>query len=111
MRRGRVEWERIVVEFETSGATHAEFCRRGRLSLHTFRRWLYRLRDARSGGTVARSATKAVQMVPVRIRESAREAGREDLIEVVVGALVVRVRVGQPAAYIGELVAALAARC
>lgn len=112
MRRDRSEWEKIVAEYETSGEQHAEFCARRRLSIHSFRDWLYRLRRERSTGTVARSATKAVQMVPVRVRSAAQPAAApDDVLEVVVPGALVRVKVGQDAEYIATLAAALAARC
>lgn len=50
-------------------------------------------------------------MVPVRIREAAREPAPDDVIEIVVRGVLVRARVGQDVAYVAELVAALAARC
>jgi hypothetical protein len=111
MRRSRSEWEKIVAEFEASGSQHAPFCERRRISLHSFRDWLYRLRRERAAGTVARSATKAVQMVPVRVRETARPAAVEDVVEVLVRGAVVRVRVGQDPRYIAELAAALGEQC
>ena len=42
-------WSAILADFRRSGLTHVEFCRRRRISLHAFRRWLYRRRpDLRS---------------------------------------------------------------
>lgn len=105
-------WETTIAEYEKSGETHAEFCARRRLSIHSLRTWLYRLRRERAAVTVARSATKAVQMVPVRIRRPARTAAPvDDVIEVAVRGAIVRVRVGQDTEYVAELAAALSARC
>jgi hypothetical protein len=114
MRRSRADWGKIVAEFESSGEQHVPFCERRRLSLHSFRHWLYRLRREREAGTVARSATKAVQMVPVRIRRAAPiPAGPpvDDVVEVLVRGALVRVRIGQDPRYIAELAAALGERC
>ena len=111
MRRSRSEWATIVAEFERSGDAHADFCARRGLELATFRAWLYRLRRARRGSTVARSATKAVKLLPVRVRE--RPAGPDggEAIELMVRGVALRVQVGTEVAYVADLVAALAARC
>jgi hypothetical protein len=111
MRRSRSEWEKIVAEYEASDEQHVEFCARRRVSLHSFRTWLYRLRRARAAGTVARSATKPVQMVPVRIRRAAPAPVVDDVVEVLVRGALVRVRIGQDPRYIAELAAALGERC
>lgn len=111
MRRSRSEWEKIVAEYEASDEQHVEFCARRRVSLHSFQTWLYKLRKERAAGRVARSATKAVQMVPVRVRHAPRAAGVDDVVEVLVRGAMVRVRVGQDPRYIAELAAALGERC
>lgn len=117
MRRSRSEWEKIVAEYEAVEEAHEEFCKRRRLSIHSFRTWLYRLRRERATGTVAQSATKTVQMVPVRIRETGPAPKRapsdtlDDVIELVVRGAIVRIRIGQDAEYVADLAAALAARC
>jgi transposase-like protein len=104
-RRSRAEWEQLVREVE-SGGTIAEVARRHGVRLRTLTWWRWQLRR----GKVARSATKAVQMVPVRVREVVRPAV-DDVVEVLVRGAVVRVRVGQDPRYVAELAAALAARC
>jgi hypothetical protein len=111
-RRSRAEWEKIVAEFEASGEQHVPFCERRGLSIHSLREWLYRSRRERSAVTGARSATKAVQMVPVRVRPSAPKAvAPDDVFEVVVPGALVRVKVGQDVEYIATLAASLASRC
>ncbi len=104
-RRSRAEWEQLVREVE-SGGSIAEVARRHGVRPRTLTWWRWQLRR----GKVARSATKAVQMVPVRVREVARPAV-DDVVEVLVRGAVVRVRVGQDPRYVAELAAALAARC
>lgn len=93
MRRSRSEWEKIVAEYEASDEQHVEFCARRKVSLHSFRTWLYQLRKERAAGRVARSATKAVQMVPVRVREALPIVAPDDVVEVVVRGALVRVRI------------------
>lgn len=104
-RRSRAEWEQLVREVEGGGSV-AEVARRHGVRARTLTWWRWQLRR----GKVARSATKAVQMVPVRVREAARPAV-DDVVEVLVRGAVVRVRVGQDPRYVAELAAALAARC
>lgn len=104
-RRSRADWEQLVREVE-SGSSIAEVARRHSVRPRTLSWWRWQLRR----GKVARSATKAVHMVPVRVREAARPTV-DDVIEVLVRGALVRVRVGHDPRYIAELAAALAARC
>src|SRR5271157_779367 len=39
-----IYWSAILADFRRSGLTHVEFCRLRRVSIHSFRDWLYRLR-------------------------------------------------------------------
>jgi hypothetical protein len=39
-----IYWSAILADFRRSGLTHVEFCELRRISLHSFRDWLYRLR-------------------------------------------------------------------
>jgi hypothetical protein len=107
MRRSREQWAEIVGGFERSGLSHDEFCARQRLNVGSFRGWLYRLRNGSERDKVARSATR---LLPVRIGPPGA-TGDEDLVEVAVGGIVVRVRSGVGAAYVAELVARLRDRC
>jgi hypothetical protein len=113
MRWSRNGWSKIVAEFETSGETHVGFCESRAIALHSFRLWLYRLRKERALGTIARSATKAVALVPVRVRAaSVPQVAPADVVEIAVGGgALVRVRVGADVRYVAELAAALASRC
>ena len=43
--RGRAFWTRVVAEFESSSLRQEEFAAKRRISLGTFRCWLYRLRQ------------------------------------------------------------------
>jgi hypothetical protein len=39
-----IYWSAMLADFRRSGLTHVEFCQLRRISLHSFRTWLYRLR-------------------------------------------------------------------
>ena len=39
-----IYWSAILADFRRSGLTHVQFCQLRRISLHSFRDWLYRLR-------------------------------------------------------------------
>lgn len=56
-----IYWSAILADFRRSGLTHVEFCRLRRISLHSFRKWLYHLRPGLPPKpTRARSQTSAV---------------------------------------------------
>ena len=56
-----IYWSAILADFRRSGLTHVEFCRLRRLSLHSFRKWLYHLRPGLPPkATRSRSQTSAV---------------------------------------------------
>jgi hypothetical protein len=76
---GERYWSAILADFRQSGLTHVQFCERRRVSLHSFRAWLYRLRPglppprsrrrANSQADLpARSSTPAFLPVQVRPR-------------------------------------------
>jgi hypothetical protein len=61
----QIYWSAILADFRRSGLTHVEFCRRRRISLHSFRKWLYQLRPGLPPkATRARSHTSPVSAVP-----------------------------------------------
>jgi len=39
-----IYWSAVLADFRRSGMTHVQFCQSRRISLHSFRTWLYRLR-------------------------------------------------------------------
>jgi hypothetical protein len=39
-----IYWSAVLADFRRSGMTHVQFCSARRISLHSFRTWLYRLR-------------------------------------------------------------------
>jgi hypothetical protein len=60
-----IYWSAILADFRRCGLTHVEFCRRRRISLHSFRKWLYQLRPGLPPkATRARSHTSSVSVVP-----------------------------------------------
>lgn len=107
MRRSRDQWAEIVVEFEGSGLSHEAFCTQRRLNVGSFRGWLYRLRNGSARGKVARSATR---LLAVRVGPPVA-TGDEELVEVAIGGVVVRVRTSGGPGYVAELVSRLRDRC
>src|SRR6267154_1206814 len=72
-----IYWSAILADFHRSGLTRVEFCRLRRISIHSFRDWLYRLRPglpprrSRTGCTSpAPSSTQAdtPAFLPVHVR-------------------------------------------
>jgi hypothetical protein len=61
-----VYWSAIVADFRRSGLTHVKFCLLRRISLHTFRQWLYRLRP--SSPPAATTEPSVRQATPVSAR-------------------------------------------
>lgn len=110
-RRSREEWKELVREIE-AGESIEQVARRHGVRVGTLKWWRWQFRR----GTVARSATKAVQMVPVRVRQAPRVPAVvddvvDDVVEVLVRGALVRIRIGQDPRYIAELAAALGERC
>ena len=72
-----IYWSAILADFRRSGLTHVEFCQLRRISIHSFRDWLYRLRPglpprrSRAGhASPAPSPTKSdtPAFLPVHVR-------------------------------------------
>lgn len=72
-----IYWSAMLADFRRSGLTHVEFCQLRRISIHSFRDWLYRLRPGlpprrpRPGRTTpATSPTQAntPAFLPVHVR-------------------------------------------
>lgn len=108
MRRSRSEWEKLAAEFARSGETREEFCARVGAHVTTFRWWLTELRCKRRAPGAGKS--KALRLLPVRVRE-AHDAAPATPIEVVVRGAALRVAVGTDIAYVAALASALASRC
>jgi hypothetical protein len=78
------EWPTILWQFKHSGLTHAEFCRRRRLPLHTFWKQLYRHRAARrqagpvvQGSAIGRpTAMPSPPFIPVTIIPATNDDAR-----------------------------------
>ena len=61
-------WKSLLNEFRRSGLTQAEFCRRRRISLHSFRKHLYQPRPSQpTSGDDHPSAGAGPHFVPVTI--------------------------------------------
>jgi hypothetical protein len=72
-----IYWSAILADFHRSGLTHVEFCRLRRISIHSFRDWLYRLRPglpprrSRTGHTSTTPSpteTDTPSFLPVHVR-------------------------------------------
>lgn len=81
-------WSAVIADFHHSGLTHAEFCRRRHVSIHSFRKRLYQLRSAQaSQSSSAPSAplpavrTPAISanalFLPVHIRSQPRSSSSQ----------------------------------
>jgi len=71
MSQGRildVRWNALLNDFRRSGLTHAEFCRRREISIHSFRNRLYQARTPKPAPADHRSAVGAASdFLPVTI--------------------------------------------
>jgi hypothetical protein len=72
-----IYWSAVLADFRRSGMTHVQFCQSRRISLHSFRTWLYRLRPglparrSRTGRTSPPTPPSVVDppaFVPVHVR-------------------------------------------
>jgi hypothetical protein len=62
-------WKSLLNEFRRSGLTQAEFCRRRRISLHSFRKHLYPPRPSQPAPSDGRASADAdPHFLPVTIR-------------------------------------------
>src|SRR5437763_8567874 len=63
-----LRWNALLKEFRRSGLTQAEFCRRRRISLHSFRKHLYQPRPSQPTSSDDRSSAAAdPHFLPVTI--------------------------------------------
>lgn len=73
-----IYWSAILADFRRSGMTHVQFCSARRISLHSFRTWLYRLRPGlpprRSRGSrispTPKPAAAPPAFLPVHVRHA-----------------------------------------
>ena len=101
---GREYWQARVLEQEASGLNCAAFCRDRGISYHAFQYWRKRL-----GGRRGNQQSQGAQFREVRLAAEP-EASRECL-EVVVGAMTVRVPPGFAEADLDRVLAVVAERC
>lgn len=84
-----IYWSAILADFRRSGMTHVQFCSVRRISIHSFRSWLYRLRPGlpprrpRSSHTSTPTppppANDPPPFLPVHVRDRARAATTADI--------------------------------
>ena len=70
MPRGHIldlRWNALLGEFRRSGLTQAEFCQRRGISLHSFRKHLYRVPASNPTPANQPSATAAAHFLPVTV--------------------------------------------
>jgi hypothetical protein len=70
MPRGHIldtRWNALLNDFRRSGLTHAEFCRRRGLSIHSFRKHLYQTPSPKPPPPQLPAARVAAEFVPVII--------------------------------------------
>jgi hypothetical protein len=60
-------WKALLNDFRRSGLTHAEFCRRRHISLHSFRKHLYQPRTSQTASRDDRPAAADHHFLPVTI--------------------------------------------
>ena len=102
-------WRERVLAWEESGLSQKEFCRRAKVSVHTFRWWRYSLRllDGRRGNPVGdgdqRPAFVEVTVTP----SSPGAAGPRGVVIELPGGPVIRVEPGFDAVALKEVLAIL----
>ena len=63
-----LRWQALIQDFRKSGLTHAEFCRRRQISLHSFRKHLYQPRPSQPAPALDQPhADHDLQFLPVTI--------------------------------------------
>jgi hypothetical protein len=100
----RDQWAELVAEYEqgTGDETQEAFARRQGVPVASFRYWLYKLRDA--------VEEPGVRVVEVTAREEMPRTRASVEVELENGRCTVRFGADAGAAFIGEVVAALAGR-
>jgi hypothetical protein len=64
-----IYWSAIIADFRRSGLTHVQFCRLRKISIHSFRSWLYRRPPAAPPAKTDRPSLPAVPLfLPVHVR-------------------------------------------
>lgn len=74
LRERRFEyWGGVVSDWERSGLTHGKFCRRRKLSVHTLRSWIYKLRNGKRENISAAASTtdRRSAVKPQALKQSA----------------------------------------
>jgi hypothetical protein len=70
MPRGRIldlRWNALLSEFRRSGLTHAEFCERRGISIHSFRKHLYQVPAPKPARASALPSDPAAHFLPVTV--------------------------------------------
>lgn len=102
--RNRAEADQLVVEYEASGLTQAEFCHQSDLSLKTLSRYLTRYRGETERGHRPQQSQRLVA-----VEVAASRNGGSELTVVLHGGLRIEVRRGFDAGTLRQVVMALEA--
>lgn len=100
-RRPRAFWERLVADYEGSGALQKGFAADHGVKLGSLQHWLYRLRRER--------VQQPTRLVPVRLAAARRESVHAD-VEMAAAGVLLRFEAGADAGYLARLVAELERR-
>jgi hypothetical protein len=101
--RARAFWVELIREYEASGGRpHHEFAHERGVSLHAFRKWLYRLRGDRDGGPAFLPVRVVAPTAPAaRWQASGGEPG--EIEADLASGVRLRFRAGTDVAYLAEL--------
>jgi hypothetical protein len=100
--RSRAEADQLVIDYEASGVTQAEFCRQKELPLKTLARYLTRYRKQASGGNQPQQSQR---LVAVEVAGSGNSGS--ELTVVLHGGFRIEVKRGFDATTLRQLVVAL----
>lgn len=104
--RRRNDWSQLVTEFENSGLTQGEFAKRRGITLSTFRQRYYAVRKRLRADTTQ----PPIHFLPVKVSDQPRGVGNQ-VVEVRLSQLLLRVEVGTDAHYVVSLLSQLSRSC
>jgi hypothetical protein len=110
MKRGeerRAYWSALVARFEASGLSRRVFAAEAGVGLPIFQYWLYKFRREGKGRAAGKAVVPAIRLVPVTVKAAPVSVRK---LEVMVGAVRIRVPVGADPSYVATLAEALRGR-
>ena len=109
--RSRGVWQARVAEYDSSGLTMREWCRRNGFRDGQLRYWLKKARDAGNGRSQSWACVELVDDGTSGSREPSGCAAGEPGLSVRVGAATIEVRSGFDSALLSELLRVVVATC